>query len=98
MNFELIIDPLAEEDIEEAFRYFEDLRDGLGTEFLSALSDILDAIEVQPHMYQVVDGEIRRGVMRRFQYAVFYRFVDDRKVLVLAVQHTSRQWRNWRDN
>ena len=76
MNHEMIIDPLAQEDVEDAYRYFEDLRRGLGTEFLEALSDLLDKIEANPSLFQVVDKDIRRGLIRRFQYAIFYRNID----------------------
>ena len=76
MNHEMIIDPLAQEDVEDAYRYFEDLRRGLGTEFLEALSDLLDKIEANPSLFQVVDKDIRRGLIRRFLFAIFYRIID----------------------
>ena len=95
MSYQLIIDPLAQEDVEKAYRYFEDLQSGLGTGFLSALADLFDKIENRPNMFQAVEGDIRRGIIRRFQYAIFYRVIKDRSVLVLAIQHTSRQWGRW---
>ena len=95
MKFELTIDPLAQEDVEEAYRHFEALRSGLGTEFLEALSEILEMIEDHPAMYQKVEEDIRRGLIRRFQYAVFYRILEKKQELVLAIQHTSRQWGRW---
>ena len=96
MSYEMVIDPMAQEDVEEAFRYFENLREGLGTEFLSALSEILDRIESNPNLYQIVEGDIRRGLIRRFQYAIFYRVISGNTVLVLTIQHTSRRWGRWR--
>jgi len=95
MSYEMVIDPMAQEDVEEAFRYFENLREGLGTEFLSALSEILDRIESNPNVYQIVEGDIRRGLIRRFQYAIFYRVISGNTVLVLPIQHTSRRWGRW---
>ena len=90
MKFELRIDPLVQEDVESAYHHFEALQAGLGTVFLAALSDMLDKIEGHPNMYQKVKGDIRRGLIRRFQYAVFYRILSEQQILVLAIQQTSR--------
>jgi len=54
----------------------------------------LDAIERFPEMFVVVHGDVRRAVVAKFPYAVFYR-VEPRQIVVLAVLHTARDPRVW---
>ena len=46
--------PAAAADIEEAFRWYEDRREGLGDEFLAAVNLALDDITLHPAMYRVM--------------------------------------------
>ena len=45
-------------------------------------------------MFPCVHGEVRRAVVSRFPYAVFYR-VDPKRVVVLAVLHMARDPKLW---
>jgi plasmid stabilization system protein ParE len=49
----------------------------------------MQAIVRTPEMHAVVHEHYRRGLVRRFPYAVFYEYVGDR-VTVFAVFHTAR--------
>ncbi len=40
----------------------------------------------QPALYQRVEGEIRRAVLRRFPYSLFY-VIEQDQVIVLAFMH-----------
>jgi plasmid stabilization system protein ParE len=43
-------------------------------------------LRAQPALYQKVEGEIRRAVLRRFPYALFY-VIEQDEVIVLACLH-----------
>jgi plasmid stabilization system protein ParE len=45
-------------------------------------------------MFARVHGEVRRAMVSRFPYAVFYR-VEAKQVVVLTVLHTARDPRLW---
>ena len=45
-------------------------------------------------MFARVHGEVRRAVVSRFPYAVFYR-VEPKRVVVLAVLHMARDSKLW---
>jgi len=81
-------------DLAAGFDYYEEQTQGLGERFLAAVDSVFDAIEHYPQMFAQVDGEVRRALVSRFPYAVFYRS-ESKRVVVLAVLHTARDPRIW---
>jgi toxin ParE1/3/4 len=49
---------------------------------------------VTPKLHAVVLGEVRKAVVRRFPYCIYYR-EEEAGVRVLAVFHTSRDPAEW---
>ena len=95
MAAELILSPEAEEDIAEAYAWYEVRRAGLGEELLSCVDALLEAICRTPAMCPVIHETYRRGLVRRFPYGVFYE-TGQNTVTVYAVFHTSRDPQKWR--
>ena len=86
--------PRAELEAASAFEWYEARSPGLGTEFLRALDAALASIQRNPTMYPVVHGRVRRHLLRRFPYGVF--FVEyPTEVVVFAVVHARRHPRVW---
>ncbi|MBS0337120.1 MAG: type II toxin-antitoxin system RelE/ParE family toxin [Proteobacteria bacterium] len=81
-------------DLAAGFGYYEDQAEGLGEKFLTGIDSAFDAIERYPEMFARVHGEVRRAVVSRFPYAVFYR-VESKRVVVLTVLHTARDPKSW---
>jgi plasmid stabilization system protein ParE len=81
-------------DLAAGFGYYEGQSDGLGEKFLAEINSAFDAIERYPEMFAQVHGEVRRAVVSRFPYAVFYR-VESNRVVILTVLHTARDPRIW---
>jgi hypothetical protein len=69
MAAEFIIAPEAEQDIAEAYTWYEGRRTSLGEEFLSCVEVCLEGIRRTPEMHAVVQENYRRGLVRRFPYA-----------------------------
>jgi plasmid stabilization system protein ParE len=90
-----IVQPEAETDISEAFRWYEDKDEGLGSEFLRMVEASFAVIERYPQFYPVVRKQVRRAVLRRFPYSMFY-FADDTKIVVIACIQASRNPKIWR--
>jgi plasmid stabilization system protein ParE len=93
---EIIFQPEAEAEITEAFRWYEDKNEGLGSEFMRALDASLSSIQRNPTAYAAVHKQMRRAVLRRFPYSVIYLF-DTGRIVVLACFHASRDPQQWRD-
>jgi len=75
MAAELIIAPEVEQDLAEAYAWYEARRVGLGEECLSSVDACVAAIRRMPEIYTIVHENYRRGLVRRFPYAVFYEYV-----------------------
>lgn len=88
MHFQLVITGEAEADIEDAIRWYDE-QAGIGADFIAALEWRLTFIERQPLAVAVVDHGIRRTVIDRFPYNLYF-IVKGRFVTVLAVWHGSR--------
>jgi len=81
-------------DLAGAYGWYEEQRAGLGEEFLTAVSTSFEAIGEFPEMFARVHGDVRRAVVSRFPYAVFYR-IEPSQVVILTVLHTARDPRLW---
>lgn len=81
-------------DLAGAFDWHELQRPQLGEEFLAAVQSTLRAIEQYPEMFAAVHGEVRRAIVSRFPFAVFYA-VESRRIVVLRVLHTARNPALW---
>ena len=95
MAAELVIAPEAEQDIAEAYAWYEGRRVGLGEEFLSSVDACIETIRRTPDMYSTIHANYRRSLVRRFPYAIFYEHVDG-SVTVYCVFHTARDPSKWR--
>ena len=81
-------------DLAGGYACYNGQHDGLGEEFLTAVSTALDTVERFPDIFARVHGEVRRAVVSRFPYAVFYR-IETKRVVVLTVLHTARDPKVW---
>ncbi|MEI8188729.1 MAG: type II toxin-antitoxin system RelE/ParE family toxin [candidate division NC10 bacterium] len=94
MVAELIIASETEQDIVEVYAWYEGRRTGPGEEYLSCVDACIEAIRRTPEMHAVVHENYRRGLVRRFPYAVFYEYEEGR-VTVYGIFHTSRDPDKW---
>jgi len=95
MAVSLILTPETEQDLAEAYAWYELRRVGLGEEFLGSVDACLRQICRSPLLGPIVDREFRRSLVRRFPYAVFYEYCGD-ALTVYAVLHTARDPGKWR--
>lgn len=91
----IYIRPEAEIDIEEAALWYEKQSKGLGEEFLDEIHAAGAIIAVNPKIYQPIYKNIRRAVIRRFPFGIFYHVEED-AIVVFAVMHGSRHPKNWK--
>jgi len=62
---------------------------------LDQLDASISAIEEAPDRWQVVDGDLRRDLMRQFPYGLYYRLAGD-ELRILVVKHHSRHPDYWK--
>jgi plasmid stabilization system protein ParE len=94
MTLPLIITPEAEEDLADAKTWYQRKRKGLGDEFILCVEEALDRIRLFPKSGTEVFPSVRRVVVRRFPYGIFYR-IDPNQIAIIAVYHGHRDPRGW---
>jgi plasmid stabilization system protein ParE len=93
-DYRLIAEPRADRDIGAAFSWYENERPGLGGGFLDELRATYDRIVQGPMHHQELRAGIRRALVRRFPYAVYFAVEVD-TIIVVAVLHASRDPAEW---
>jgi plasmid stabilization system protein ParE len=96
MAARLILAPEAHQDLADAYAWYEAQRVGLGEDFLACVDACIQAICREPEMHAIVAEGCRRGLVRRFPYAVFYEHTEN-TVTVYCVFHAARDPTKWRE-
>ena len=91
MNRELWTSSLAEEDLTEAFEWYERRSAGLGTEFIEFVDATVMLIQRSPLIFRKRVGEYRLAMTPRFPYAVYFIYDETRDVVsIRRVLHYSQ--------
>ena len=94
MTFEVRIRPEAEQDMTESASWYEQQQRGLGHDFLDEALAVFMRLAETPLGYELVHRSVRRALLRRFPFAVFYTF-EEIAVVVVGVLHGTRHPRYW---
>jgi plasmid stabilization system protein ParE len=86
--------PAAQTELDEAFSWYEEQAVGLGYEFLDELDQSLRLIASFPKLQTCVDRKVRRCLVNRFPYGIFYGVSND-TIIVVAVAHLKRKPAYW---
>ncbi len=86
MTLPIVLTREAEAEFDEAADWYEQ-RAGLGATFTALIRDILNRIGAMPELHAVVHQDVRRAVVKKFPYNIYYRVRADR-VEVIAVFHS----------
>jgi plasmid stabilization system protein ParE len=86
--------PAAVADLEDAYRWYEARRPGLGIEFVDAVEDALVEVTERPTAFGFVHRHVRRVLLRRFPYGLFF-VVDGETIVVVACFHVRRDPTRW---
>jgi toxin ParE1/3/4 len=93
-RLKLIFDPEALEELQDAARFYEDSRSGLGGEFLDAVQKATSGIVRNPLLWRSIAGQYRRRLVQRFPYALIYTIHQD-SIYIAAVMHLRRKPGYW---
>jgi plasmid stabilization system protein ParE len=95
MSRQLIIRPEAEVDLAQANDWYERQREGLSNEFRICIEEAMDRIDRMPELHAPIYKGVRRCLVRRFPYAIFYK-IEETRILVIGVMHARRDPAKWR--
>ncbi|MCH6198638.1 type II toxin-antitoxin system RelE/ParE family toxin [Aquiflexum sp. LQ15W] len=90
MGFEVVIEPPALQDIQEAIDYYDSQSTGLGFEFEEELDHFFEVLE-NTQFFQVRYDETRCLPLKRFPYMIHYSVDEKNKLVIIrAIFNTSR--------
>ena len=87
--------PQADADLTEAREWYAHQHEDLDLEFMESIDEALSRILTNPDQYPIVYRSLRRYVVRRFPFAIFYE-VASGEVEVIAVFHSRRDPERWK--
>ncbi len=91
----LAFHPEAEEEFNKAIEYYEEIGHRLGYDFAIEVYSTIQRSIALPRAWPVIEGEIRRSLVRRFPYGVLYS-EEDEGIYVAAVMHLHRHPDYWK--
>jgi plasmid stabilization system protein ParE len=97
MAYRLKFSTRALREVGEAQEWYELQSPGLGEEFIAAMELQLKRLEQAPLLYAEVIPSVRRALLPRFPYGLFYAMHGD-LIHVLAVLHDARNPSRWPKN
>jgi toxin ParE1/3/4 len=88
MNLEII--PQAQRDIADAAKFYQRESAELSADFLDEVDRAVAAIVARPTTFEQVRRGLRRYLVERFPYGIYYRMPDEHTIRIILVRHHSR--------
>jgi plasmid stabilization system protein ParE len=97
MTPRFVFHPAARDELREALDWYDEQHAGLGAELLDTVRSAIDRVSEFPDLYPEVVPGLRRAVLSRFPYALFYRRHPRHAntIEILAVFHHRRDPATW---
>jgi toxin ParE1/3/4 len=95
MTRDLIIRREAEAELAAAFGWYENQRKGLGVDLVLSVEATLDEIRRRPGSFPIVYGQVRRALLKRFPYGVYF-VIGASETSVIAIFHARRNPAIWK--
>ncbi len=86
----LVLSQNARLEIEESKEYYNLQKETLGDEFKRDIQSAIDNIKKSPNLYPNISENIKRTLLHRFPFSIFYTIKED-TILILAVAHQHRR-------
>lgn len=84
----------AQAELIEATEWYEARQSKLGVEFIDEIDRCVALAAEHPLLFGIAHNDIRRVVVNRFPYSIYYR-PEAGRIVVLAVFHASRDPSIW---
>ncbi len=88
--------PEAEKEMLESSKYYESQQKDLGKRFLEQFQSSVKHIQINPEIYQKIDGNIRRCQTKIFPFGIIFREQSE-QIEIIAVMHLKRKPEYWKE-
>lgn len=94
MSYKITYREEAEQDIDEAAKWYEKQSKGLGFDFLAEVEKKGLLVESNPFLFVKIYKSLHRAVVERFPFNIFY-LIEGKSIIVVAVIHGTRHPKKW---
>ncbi|MFM6204590.1 type II toxin-antitoxin system RelE/ParE family toxin, partial [Planktothrix sp.] len=95
MTYKIKISEEAELDLDDAYQWYESQVNQLGSELIRVVDQNLALIQQNLLAYPIIYNNVRRKLLPRFPYGLFYVIHDD-IIFILAFFHVKRDPQQWK--
>lgn len=88
--------PHAQAEMAHAAAWYEAQQGNLGRRFLAAVQDAINRIQINPGLYPLIEGDVRRCLTKVFPYGILFRIMPS-GIAIMAVMHLHREPGYWKD-
>ncbi len=82
--------PAIEHELREIIEYYNECTQGLGAEFLNEFERQVLKIASMPTRWMTVETDVRRSLMKRFPYVIYFRALEDDVLRITVIKHQRR--------
>jgi toxin ParE1/3/4 len=82
--------PAVEQELQEIRNYYDDRSRGLGLEFIDEFERLAIRIAATPTRWMLLEADIRRALMPRFPYVIYFRQISSERIRITVVKHQRR--------
>jgi len=82
--------PAVEAELIDIRQYYENRSPGLGAQFVDEFERQVLLLAATPERWMVVAADIRRCMMKRFPYILYFRRVGAERLRITVVKHQRR--------
>ncbi len=82
--------PAVEQELLEARDYYEKRVPGLGVRFIEEFERQIIQIAANPGRWMVLERDVRRSLMKRFPYLIYFRQPRPDVIRIILVKHQRR--------
>jgi hypothetical protein len=87
--------PEADQEMTEAALYYQSQAIGLGMDYLFEVEHAVHSIETSPYTWPILQGDLRRRLIRRFPYGVLYK-IESEEIIIVAIAHLRKKPGYWK--
>lgn len=96
MNYRLVILPKAQAEMAHAVDRYELQQAKLGKRFISCVDKLFNIFLKNPFQFSEKTPPFREALVAKFPYLIIYQ-INDNKIVVYSVFHTSQNPESWQN-
>jgi hypothetical protein len=94
MTWEIVYRKEVKKEMKAAYKWYEKEKEGLGEEFAECVQEAFTYLEINPRIHSKVFKDVRKAVVRRFPFCVYYT-IDGDRVYIVSIFDTRQDPAKW---